>query len=78
MLHRRCKFGDVVELFLLTIQQAGSKAGMTPADWSSTVSKLVGGKAGGKAPTAIGNGTDTTKTEEALTAATEYLEKFKL
>lgn len=51
---------------------------MTPADWSSTVSKLVGGKAGGKAPTAIGNGTNTSKVQEALTAATEYLERFKL
>lgn len=51
---------------------------MTPADWSASVSKLVGGKAGGKAPTAIGNGTDTSKVDEALAAATEYLEKFKL
>ena len=51
---------------------------MSSSDWAKTVSDLVGGKAGGKAPTAIGNGTDTSKADEALKAATEYLEKFKL
>jgi len=51
---------------------------MSSADWSSTVSSLVGGKAGGKAPVAIGNGTDVSKIDEALHAATQYLEKFKL
>ena len=42
------------------------------------MSGLVGGKAGGKAPTAIGNGTDVSKADDAIKAATEYLEKFKL
>jgi alanyl-tRNA synthetase len=51
---------------------------MKSPDWSSTVSNLVGGKAGGKAPVAIGTGTDQSKVDEALKAATEYLEKFKL
>jgi alanyl-tRNA synthetase len=51
---------------------------MSSSDWASTVSSLVGGKAGGKAPVAIGNGTEVTKVDEALAAATEYLEKFKL
>jgi alanyl-tRNA synthetase len=58
--------------------QDGTKAGLSSTDWSSTVSKLVGGKAGGKAPVAIGTGTDQSKVDEALKAATEYLEKFKL
>ena len=58
--------------------QAGTKAGLTSQEWSSTVSKLVGGKAGGKAPVAIGNGTDVSKVDDAVKAATEYLEKFKL
>ena len=62
----------------LTYRQVGTKAGITPQDWSSTVSRLVGGKAGGKAPTAIGNGTDVSKVDEAIQAATEYLQKFKL
>lgn len=58
--------------------QDGTKAGITSADWSSQVSQLVGGKAGGKAPVAIGTGTDQSKVDDALNAATEYLEKFKL
>ncbi|KIX01548.1 alanine-tRNA ligase [Rhinocladiella mackenziei CBS 650.93] len=60
------------------VSQDGTKAGITSADWSSTVSKFVGGKAGGKAPVAIGTGTDQSKVDEGLRAATEYLEKFKL
>jgi len=66
-------------LFLLTKRdQAGVKAGITSGAWSASVSNIVGGKAGGKAPVAIGNGTDATKVDDALKAATEYLEKFKL
>jgi alanyl-tRNA synthetase len=42
------------------------------------VSNLVGGKSGGKEPVSIGTGTDQSKVEEALKAATEYLEKFNL
>lgn len=51
---------------------------MSSSEWSSEVSKLVGGKAGGKAPVAIGTGTEVSKVDEALQAATAYLEKFKL
>ena len=51
---------------------------MKSQDWSSTVSNLVGGKAGGKAPVAIGTGTDQSVVDQALKAATEYLERFKL
>jgi len=60
------------------VGQDGTKAGLKASDWSSSVSTLVGGKAGGKAPVAIGTGTDQSKVDEALKAATEYLEKFKL
>ncbi|KAK2735759.1 Alanine--tRNA ligase [Myotisia sp. PD_48] len=52
--------------------------GATANDWASVVSGVVGGKAGGKAPVSIGNGTDVTKVDEALEEATKYLEKFKL
>ncbi|RVX74647.1 Alanine--tRNA ligase [Exophiala mesophila] len=55
-----------------------TKAGVSSAEWSSVVSKLVGGKAGGRAPVAVGTGTDSSKIDDALKAATEYLEKFKL
>lgn len=51
---------------------------MKSPDWSLTVSNLVGGKAGGKAPVAIGTGSDQSKVDEALNAATEYLKKFHL
>ncbi|ETI25902.1 alanyl-tRNA synthetase [Cladophialophora carrionii CBS 160.54] len=60
------------------VGQNGTAAGLKSPEWSSTVSNLVGGKAGGKAPVAIGTGTDQSKVDEALKAATEYLEKFKL
>ncbi|OAL37479.1 alanine-tRNA ligase [Fonsecaea nubica] len=60
------------------VSQNGTKAGMKSPEWSSTVSKLVGGKAGGKEPVAIGTGTEQSKIDEALKAATDYLEKFKL
>jgi alanyl-tRNA synthetase len=38
----------------------------------------VGGKAGGKAPISLGNGTEVAKVDEALKAAMDYLEKFHL
>lgn len=40
------------------------------------MSSIVGGRAGGKAPISIGNGTEAEKLDEAIKAATEYLEKF--
>lgn len=42
------------------------------------VSSSVGGKAGGKGATSIGNGTNPDKVDEAVALATEYLSKFKL
>jgi alanyl-tRNA synthetase len=59
------------------MRKIGTKAGVSSQDWSSTVAKLVGGKAGGKSPVAIGNGTDVSKVDEAVEAATMYLQKFK-
>ncbi|DAA77577.1 TPA_exp: Alanine--tRNA ligase [Trichophyton benhamiae CBS 112371] len=52
--------------------------GASANEWASAVSSIVGGKAGGKAPVAIGNGTEVNKVDEALDEATKYLEKFKL
>ena len=57
-------------------QQAALKSGATAQAWAATVSELVGGKAGGKSPTAIGNGTDAKKVDEAIERATEYLAKL--
>lgn len=51
-----------------------SKKGASSAEWARAVSNVVGGKAGGKEPTSIGNGTDVDKVDEALSVAMKYLE----
>ena len=38
----------------------------------------MGGKAGGKGATSLGNGTNPERVDEAVEAATKYLEKFSL
>ncbi|KAF7511473.1 Alanine--tRNA ligase [Endocarpon pusillum] len=60
------------------VSGAASKAGASSSEWASTVSGVVGGKAGGKAPTSIGNGTNVDKLDEALTAASDYLAKLQI
>ena len=62
----------------LTQVKAMGKKGLKASEWSSKVSGVVGGKAGGKEPTSIGNGTQPEKVDEALDAATKFLEKFKV
>ena len=52
---------------------------MSAAEWSSVVSAIVGGKAGGKSPTSQGIGNDVTKVEEALEVAERWFaEKLQL
>jgi alanyl-tRNA synthetase len=65
-------------LYKLNVVQTASSAGASASEWAASVSHVVGGKAGGKAPMAIGNGTETGKVDEAIAAATEYLAKLKL
>ncbi|RMZ78087.1 hypothetical protein DV737_g4002, partial [Chaetothyriales sp. CBS 132003] len=60
------------------VSQDAAKAGLSSSDWAATVSNLVGGKAGGKGPVAIGNGTHVAHVDDALKAATDYLDKFQL
>lgn len=60
------------------VSDEASKAGASAAEWASTISGVVGGKAGGKAPTSIGNGTSPEKVDEAVSAAEEYLRKLHL
>jgi alanyl-tRNA synthetase len=55
-----------------------SDQGASASEWAAVVSTAVGGKAGGKGPTSIGNGTNPDKTEEAIALASDYLSKFKL
>lgn len=55
-----------------------SKKGASASDWSGVVSEIIGGKAGGKGATTIGNGIHADKVDEAVDAATNYLSKFSL
>ncbi|CAL5868835.1 uncharacterized protein PFLUO_LOCUS3062 [Penicillium psychrofluorescens] len=55
-----------------------SDRGASASDWAAAVSSAVGGKAGGKGPTSIGNGTNPDKVDEAISLASDYLSKFKL
>lgn len=52
--------------------------GASASAWANTVVKAVGGKAGGKEPTSIGNGTNVDKVDEGLALAQRYLEQFHL
>ncbi|KAJ5663748.1 hypothetical protein N7507_004479 [Penicillium longicatenatum] len=52
--------------------------GASANDWAAVVSSAVGGKAGGKGSTSIGNGVNTDKVDDAVSLASDYLSKFKL
>jgi alanyl-tRNA synthetase len=58
--------------------QAMSEQGASASEWATAVSRAVGGKAGGKGPTSIGNGVNPDKVDDAIDLASEYLSKFKL
>ncbi len=60
------------------VPQAANKQGLSATEWANAVSGLVGGKAGGKGATSVGSGTAPDKVDEALEAATKYLEKFEI
>lgn len=60
------------------VSKTASELGVSANEWANTVASAVGGKAGGKAPTAIGSGTNIDKVDDGVALATEYLEKFKL
>ncbi|KAF2146976.1 uncharacterized protein K452DRAFT_218807 [Aplosporella prunicola CBS 121167] len=52
--------------------------GGSAGDWANQVSGVIGGKAGGKGKTSIGQGTNADKVDEGVELATKYLEKFQL
>ncbi|KAL3470477.1 alanine--tRNA ligase [Aspergillus californicus] len=60
------------------VSKTMSDQGATASEWASTVSRAVGGKAGGKGPTSIGNGINPDKVDDAIDLASEYLSRFKL
>ncbi|ODM19890.1 Alanine--tRNA ligase [Aspergillus cristatus] len=55
-----------------------SDKGASANDWSAVVSNVVGGKAGGKGSTSIGNGLNPDKIDEAVALASAYLSRFHL
>lgn len=48
--------------------------------WASSVTGIVGGKAGGKpgAPTAVGQGTNAHKIDEGIEEARKWIENFQV
>lgn len=46
--------------------------------WSSKVAEAVGGKAGGKGATSLGQGTNPDKVDEAMEIARKYLEELNI
>ena len=60
------------------VSPEAQKKGADAPKWSSEVASLVGGKAGGKNPTSLGQGTNPEKVDEAVEAARKYLEDLKL
>ncbi|KAH0539111.1 Alanine--tRNA ligase [Glutinoglossum americanum] len=72
--------GKVVHgCYVSETQQHATKGGVSALEWSSVVSTIVGGKAGGKAPTSQGIGNDVAKVDEALGLAEKWLaEKLQL
>ncbi|QDS67918.1 Alanine--tRNA ligase [Venturia effusa] len=60
------------------VSETYSKQGAVASEWASAVSVAVGGKAGGKGPTCVGNGTNPDKIDEGVELARKYLDKFHL
>ena len=58
--------------------QTLSDQGASSNDWTAVVTGVVGGKAGGKSPTSLGNGVNHDRVDEAVSEATDYLAKFRL
>ena len=60
------------------VAEEAGKSGVNASEWANIVTGAVGGKAGGKGPTSVGNGTNVDKVDEGIKLATEYLEKLKM
>lgn len=60
------------------VSAEAQKKGADAAKWSSEVAGLVGGKAGGKGATSLGQGTNPDKVDDAVELARKYLQDLKL
>lgn len=54
------------------VSDAGQKLGLAANDWSKTALEVLGGKGGGKAASAMGQGTEVAKVGEAVSLATQF------
>lgn len=54
-------------------QQHLSSKGITAQEWTTAVSKVIGGKTGGKEPSRQGAGAEPAKLEEAVSEAEKWL-----
>jgi len=52
--------------------------GADASKWASAVPEIVGGKAGGKGATSLGQGTNADKADDGVEAARKYLEGLSL
>jgi len=50
--------------------------GLVASEWTEQVTRVVGGKAGGKGSTSVGTGTDVSKVDEGVEVAVKYVEKL--
>ena len=60
------------------VAAAAQDQGADAAQWSAEVAALVGGKAGGRGATSLGQGTEVDRVDDAVEAARRYLERVKL
>ncbi|RDH28099.1 alanyl-tRNA synthetase, cytoplasmic [Aspergillus welwitschiae] len=60
------------------VSKSSSEAGASASEWAAIVSGAVGGKAGGKGATSVGNGVNPDRVDEAVSLASDYLGKLKL
>lgn len=54
------------------------KAGADGPAWSAAVAGALGGKAGGKGATSVGNGTNPDKADEGVEIARQWIENFSI
>ncbi|KAK3675652.1 Alanine--tRNA ligase [Recurvomyces mirabilis] len=60
------------------VSEQAQKKGVDAGKWAGTVAEVVGGKAGGKGGTCLGQGTQVERVEEAVEVARRYLEELKV
>ncbi|KAF2203745.1 hypothetical protein GQ43DRAFT_438553 [Delitschia confertaspora ATCC 74209] len=60
------------------VSEEFSSKGAVAADWAKQVASVVGGKAGGKGATSIGQGTNADKVDDGVEEARKWIEKFTL